>query len=444
MDMSWRERLEAIGNTASPEARLAFLEAEARLLPDDIDLAFEYGLACIAARKFEAAIGALIPVTRAAGHHLQYRGWLDLAQAFKGLGDFTGAELAYRQAYPIDPGSYWPVKGLAELVRQRNGNNAAEAFIGKLYEPLRPDGRGSMVRYIAAIKAEDSYNAQRAMPDWRIHPPREIPGLRDAVMMLMVKDEDDIIGQNLRHHYTMGFRRFCILDNGSTDGTAGVISAFREAHQAAIVVTIYDPIAGYYQADKMIAAERFCELYMKLGGAAPGWMFFLDADEFLVLTGVLPRERSFDEALKAAENNLLVMHWIHCAAPGMITAIEPGAGPFGLFTRICTKLEPQVPKIAYRSGQGLAPAMGNHFVTEYPYAAGQVINASDFGVYLAHFPMRSLTQARKKVINGGKAYKAASGLDEHGGHWRERYALYEKHGDAVIAQMLANHIRDTR
>ena len=444
MDMSWRERLAEIGKTASPDARLAFLQAESRKLPDDVDLAFEYGLACIAAEKFEAAIGALIPVTRAAGHHLQYRGWLDLAEAFKGLGDVTGADLAYGQAYPIDPGSYWPVKGLAELLRQRNGTEAAAAFIGQHYEPLRPDGRGSVVRYIAAMKAEDTYNAQRAMPDWRIHPAREIPALRDAVMMLMVKDEDDIIGQNLRHHYAMGFRRFCILDNGSTDATASVITAFRDAFPAALVVMIHDPIAGYYQADKMIAAERFCEAYMKLGGSTPSWLFFIDADEFLVSAGVLPRERSFDEALKAPAKNLLVMHWIHCASPGMITAVEPGASPFGLFTRICTKLEPQVPKIAYRSGQGLAPAMGNHFVTEYPYAAGQVTNASDFGVYLAHFPMRSLMQVRKKVINGGKAYKAASGLDEHGGHWRERYALYEKHGDTVIAQMLANHIRETK
>jgi hypothetical protein len=169
----------------------------------------------------------------------------------------------------------------------------------------------------------------------------------------------------------------------------------------------------------------------------------MDADEFMVFAGAT-RHDGFEEALAVAENNLLVMHWIHCASPGMIAALEPGADPFAAFTRICTKLEPQVPKIAYRSGQGLAPAMGNHFVTEYPYAAGGVINASDFGVYLAHFPMRSLAQVRKKVVNGGMAYKAASGLDEHGGAWRHRHALYEQHGDAAISQMLADHIRDTK
>ena len=444
MDMSWREWLAEIGKTAPLDEKLAYLEAQSRTRPDDLDLAFEYGLACIAAKRFESAIGALIPVTRAQGHHLQYRGWLDLAEAFKGMGDFTGAELAYQKAYPIDPGSYWPVKGLADLVRQRNGTEAAAAFTCQLYEPLRPDGRASMVRYIAAIKAEETYNAQRALPDWRIQPAREIPGLSDAVMMLMVKDEDDIIGQNLRHHYAMGFRRFCILDNGSTDETAGVIAAFRAAFPATIVVTIYDPVAGYYQADKMIAAERFCEVYMQLGGAAPGWLFFIDADEFVVFAGVKRQDEAFSEALAGAAHNLLVMHWIHCATPRLISAPLPEADPFGLFTRICTKLAPQVPKIAYRSGQGLRPAMGNHFVTEYPYATGQVINASDFGVYLAHFPMRSLAQLRKKVINGGLAYKAAAGLEEHGGHWRERYALYEKHGDTVIAQMLANHMRETK
>jgi tetratricopeptide (TPR) repeat protein len=444
MDMSWQERLAEIGKTASPDEKLAFLEGQAWALPDDLDLAFEYGLACLAAGRFEAAIGALIPVTRAAGHHLQYRGWLDLAEAFKGMGDFTGAELAYRQAYPIDPGRYWPVKGLAELVRQRNGAAAAAAFVSQLYEPLRPDGRASTVRYIAAIKAEDTYNAQRAMPDWRIQPARDIPALRDAVMILMAKDEDDIIGQNLRHHYAMGFRRFCILDNGSTDGTASVIAAFRDAFTAATVLYIHDPIIGYYQADKMIAAERFCDGYMRLGGAAPGWLFFIDADKFVVFAGATRQDEACNEALTDAAHNLLVMHWIHCASPAIIADPLPAADPFATFTRICRQLTPQVPKIAYRGGQGLRPAMGNHFVTEYPYATGQVINASDFGVYLAHFPMRSLTQLRKKVINGGKAYNAAAGLDEHGGVWRERFALYEKHGDEVIAQMLENQIRETK
>jgi hypothetical protein len=413
---------------------------------ESLDGLFDYARQCAGEKKFAEAIGALIPVTRADGHHLQYRAWLELGGAFMGLGDLIGAELAYRNAGVIDPGSHWPVRGLAEVARMRSGVAVAVALVEGFYETLRHDCRAQILGYVSAITAQENFGAARGKPDWRMHGGGSIPALADAVMMLMVKDEDDIIGQNLRHHYAMGFRRFCILDNGSTDATARVIAGFRAEYTQARVAYIHDPITGYYQSDKMIAAERFSEAYMAIDGAKPGWMFFVDADEFLTFAGgATPNwAERFNAALAAPEQNLLVLHWIHCAAQQVIGALEPAADPFAVFARVCTTLVPAVPKIAYRSGLGLRPEMGNHFVPEYGFAMDQVIHGSDFGIYLAHFPMRSLIQVRKKVINGGQAYRQASGLEIHGGHWRDRYALYEKHGDSVIGQMLANHIRDTR
>ena len=47
---------------------------------------------------------------------------------------------------------------------------------------------------------------------------------------------------------------------------------------------------------------------------------------------------------------------------------------------------------------------------------------------------------KKKVINGGRAFKASKGLENHGGHWRERYIAYETRGEDVLSEILQTHI----
>lgn len=81
------------------------------------------------------------------------------------------------------------------------------------------------------------------------------------LMMMMTKNEKDIIGQNLAHHYALGFRRFCIIDNASTDQTPHIIAKFRNEHPQARVAIINDAITGFYKYGKIIAAARFCEIY---------------------------------------------------------------------------------------------------------------------------------------------------------------------------------------
>ena len=91
------------------------------------------------------------------------------------------------------------------------------------------------------------------------------------VMTMLIKNEADIIGQNLDFHAAMGVDHFIIMDHGSSDETLALIAA-RDQGQ----ISLYhqsDP--GYYQAQwvTMMAREAATE-------HRADWVINNDADEF--------------------------------------------------------------------------------------------------------------------------------------------------------------------
>ncbi len=58
---------------------------------------------------------------------------------------------------------------------------------------------------------------------------------------LMVRDEADIIPQWLDYHVVQGVDVFVITDNGSTDGTDGVLARFAERMDV-VVDLRHDPV----------------------------------------------------------------------------------------------------------------------------------------------------------------------------------------------------------
>ena len=61
--------------------------------------------------------------------------------------------------------------------------------------------------------------------------------------------------------------------------------------------------------------------------------------------------------------------------------------------------------------------------------------------YILHYPMRTISQLRKKIVNGGRAYEAAKELNpDFGGHWKTYYKWLQQHGDAVLFRLIREHI----
>lgn len=305
-----------------------------------------------------------------------------------------------------------------------------------------PENRPGPLRQILDQRAVGAFENTRRTPEWELHANVHVSGLAKAVLLMMVKDEDEIILQNLEHHYRLGFRRVFILDNGSTDGTAVLIKAFRDAHTDCEIFYAYDFVVGYYQADKMKALEAFVSSYLRYEDIVPEWIFFVDADEFICCCARDSEESvaRFNHLLRDDSKNLLAMHWSQCSSREVLEQVQPGYDVFAEFPEIWSRMDPPVPKVAYRLHRGLSPVQGNHLVTSYPYDLASIGVLAEIGFYMLHFPQRTVAQLRRKVVNGANAYKAAKHHEGHGGHWRTYNEWYERSGDAALIHLLRDHI----
>lgn len=312
-----------------------------------------------------------------------------------------------------------------------------------------PTNRISEVRENTNKQGKLAFDAQRGSVFWEPQAPRRIEALIRAVLFIMAKDEGDIIGQNLEHHYALGFRRFFVLDNASTDDTAAVVSRFRASHADAEVFLAYDFVVGHYQAAKMKALDAFMQAYLSYEDIRPEWLFLVDTDEFITcgLSEQDDRIEKFSDILNDRSKNLLVFHWVQCASDHVIQELPARRSLFEDFPLTWPKMKVQVPKVAYRIGNGFVPIQGNHSVESYTGGDSTVAVMAEIGFYLFHFPTRTVAQLRKKLINGNTALSATKdrdGLSDTATHWRTYYQWYVQHGDAAIENIIREHIDGCR
>ena len=91
-------------------------------------------------------------------------------------------------------------------------------------------------------------------------------------MVMMVKNEEDVIEENIRFHSKIGVDNFVILDNGSTDNTTDILKALQKEYE---IVLDYNPSKAYKQKEWM---TRLAKKAKKLFN--PDWIINNDADEF--------------------------------------------------------------------------------------------------------------------------------------------------------------------
>ncbi len=144
-------------------------------------------------------------------------------------------------------------------------------------------------------------------------------------MTLLVKDEVDIIADNIRVHSALGVDNFVVMDNGSTDGTRELLASLAKNFE----MTIIDrPVLDYQQSNWKTEMSRIAT---KKYGA--DWVITNDADEFwipkegdlkheLSATGsiiacqranILFSRKAFDEGGKYYEETNRVLYPIHYA-----------------------------------------------------------------------------------------------------------------------------------
>jgi hypothetical protein len=105
-------------------------------------------------------------------------------------------------------------------------------------------------------------------------------------MVLIVRDEGDILERNLRYHHALGVDRFIVTDNGSVDETPEILGRYEEAG----LVQVIDEAGGDFAEKERDWLTRMGRMAASEHNAA--WVIYGDADEFW-----LPSQGSLRDAL---------------------------------------------------------------------------------------------------------------------------------------------------
>jgi hypothetical protein len=245
----------------------------------------------------------------------------------------------------------------------------------------------------------------------------------DACVVMMIKDEADIIGLNLRHLYRLGLRRFVILDNNSTDGTSIILHALRDELSDSELVIVDDATIRYTQSEKTTGLMRLAQSFWP----DVNWILPIDADEILCAQDGL---RTLQDVPR--ETDVVVLQKVNHYLANDLQ--HPAGYPENALTRMPrrTHLGSQPPKIALRPSEEATIMQGNHEIRlksnrRLTYGAGL-----SFGLYYREFQFRNFEQFKRKIINGGRALLAVereTGRSPGGDHWKAWFEIYEKQGD---------------
>ena len=261
------------------------------------------------------------------------------------------------------------------------------------------------------------------------------------VMTLLVRNEIDIIRQNIEFHLRRGVDFVVATDNGSSDGTREVLAEFAHAGMLHLIDEAGDDFDQARWVTRMA--------YVAGSEHHADWILNADADEFW-----FPASGHLKTELADADADVLT-----CQPRHQLFAHD-GSGPDG-FTDIVHRVRQPVPqptltdlltdplpvpfyyldlgpKVICRARGLVEVHQGNHAAT---YAGECREGSANIAVY--HYPIRSFAQFVRKIDRGGACYARNPGLPPGlGWQWRRWYRmLLAGHPARVFADALPSAAR---
>jgi len=224
-------------------------------------------------------------------------------------------------------------------------------------------------------------------------------------VLMMFKDEEDIIGKCIDHWSGLGVDEFFLCDNGSTDLSFGLaVETLKQCGKQAFHCAIA----------KEDFPQREAINYLKTKAIQFGhqWLFPIDADEFLNLGDV--GYTCIRDFINARHHSLFPPHYV---CQYQYKNIMPNGVSW---------VEPEHKKVFGKFKPEWNISIGNH----------QIENVNIFfeieSIWLDHYQYRSYDQFKRKKITFFKAFEKAGYLDHK---FVKEYRLYQKHGEAYLEQM---------
>lgn len=233
-------------------------------------------------------------------------------------------------------------------------------------------------------------------------------------MTLLVKNEEDVLEENLIFHKRMGIDGFIVTDNGSTDKTAEIIKKYIE--KGWIKEAIYDKSGGYKQ---VIYVDRMIRIAKEKYDA--DWIINCDADElWYCKQGNYKKvlSKSFHNVLKCNIYNMLPAEndkfWkSEWKVIKTVDRKQYGLPKFNLYTK-------QIGKVIHRTSGYKLISMGNHNVKMRFKSIGYTKN-----IVIYHYNIRSKDHFFDKMIGGGKEISKISN-NNVGEHWKYFFEMSKK------------------
>ncbi len=252
-------------------------------------------------------------------------------------------------------------------------------------------------------------------------------GVKNVALISMVKNEEDIILENLIWHFAIGFRKFVITDNLSSDSTRQKIQYFANlTNNHAQVFIIDDPIFEHIQSKIITSSYHLARIVWP----SVKWIFPVDADEFWITTK--PLNEIIDKLERSKYN----------AVKTNVSRYGPSDNDYYLFNQDAKFYEkfhyhtsgfsdkPDLPKIALKAKANLEIDQGNHAAKNFDSRKYiEAIDSASFGLTMREFPIRSSEHAHMKYFNSMQANLKGKKLGVlnagYSTHW-DAYAEYIK------------------
>ncbi len=228
-----------------------------------------------------------------------------------------------------------------------------------------------------------------------------------------MRDEEDIIRQNILYHLRMGVDFVIATDNKSVDGTVDILREFESQGVLYLIREEQDNYAQSIWVSRMVhlAKERF----------NANWVINNDADEFWWPTSANSLKEYLSsvpvdvQALKVKATNFIPRHE---------TSNKYFLDTMDIRERDSLNLLglPLLSKVFHRAYPNIEVGQGNHWVS----LGGTHLPASNIDdIVIFHFPIRTYKQFENKIKKGGEAYKNNTELPKnYGCTWRQLYEKY--------------------
>ncbi len=354
------------------------------------------------------------------------------AEVFLHHGDHDKARNILNDARRDHPFNQYPLLHLARLEASQFNYDSALSIVASASKTFgSEESSQNFFREYAEIlerKNDLEYPPVTSSPEGR--------PIYNVVLAYLVKDEADVIYQNLNHHYEIGFRNFIVMNNNSSDDTGHLVESFKKERTDAFVFILSDEIVGYNQAVKTNAMSRYAVSMLSLVGRSVDWVLPVDGDEFFIPGREYDMKTVFDDAL-LDDMKTIAFSWNNAATSDIDSPILPQDNIFRRFNLRLKKANNHVFKVACRYSDGSEFVQGNHATTTAFKFLEKTMPASRYGCFIFHLHMRNISHVRRKVINGGKAALEAN--VEIAGHWKQNYMNFLSKGDEAIRDIIDSY-----